>query len=202
MKLIRKIFLVILLITPSFFYAQNKSLSAFISNNVTSFPGTGYSQLFYSQLHPGIDVAKGWKINKSEKHQLWAVANAGLFYHRFVQTGLKIYPSIDYKFAACNRFSLNVGLGLGYMHSFEGYEVFKAKDGGGYETKKIFVGRPQFLAALNFGGAYKLKKESENSPSLVLQFRTNMQGPFVNSYVPVLPVNSLLLGVTVPILNK
>ena len=202
MNSIKKILFTFLLITPSYFYAQNKSVSAFISNNVTSFPVTGYPQLFYSQLHPGIDVAKGWKINKSEKHQIWAVANAGLFYHRFVQTGLKIYPSIDYKFVACKRLCLNIGLGLGYMHSFEGYEVFKAKEGGGYEAKKIFVGRPQFLGVLNFGCAYKLKKETENSPSLVLQFRTNMQGPFVNSYVPVLPVNSLLLGVTFPLINK
>ena len=189
-------------IAPLGVFSQSSSVSAMISNNVASFPVTGYPQLFYSQFHPGIDVAKSWKINKSEKHQLWAAANVGVFYHRFVQTGLKIYPSVDYKYSACKRLRLNIGLGLGYLHSFEDYEVFKLKDGGGFEQKKIWIGRPQFLAALDWGCDYKLKKDAENPPLLVLQFRTNIQGPYVNNYVPILPVNSFLIGITLPLIKK
>jgi len=201
-RLRKRILSFLIFIAPLGVFSQSSSVSAMISNNVPSFPVTGYPQLFYSQFHPGIDGTKSWKINKSDKHQLWVAANVGVFYHRFVQTGLKVYPSLDYKFSVCNRLRLNIGLGLGYLHSFEGYEVFKLKDGGGYETKKVWVGRPQFLGALDWGCDYKIKKDNENSPLLVFQFRTNMQGPFVNSYVPVLPMNSVLLGVTLPLKNK
>ena len=199
---LKRILSFLIFIAPFGVFSQSISMSGMISNNVASFPVTSYPQLFYSQFHPGIDVAKCWKINKSAKHQLWAVANAGVFYHRFVQTGVKIYPSLDYKYLICDRVRLNIGLGVGYMHSFEGYEVFKLKDGGGYETQKVWVGRSQFIAALDWGCDYKLKKDAENSPLLVFQFRTNMQGPFVKSYVTILPVNSVLLGVTLPLIKN
>lgn len=202
MTALKKTFLFFFLLAPFYIFSQNKSIGVFVSNNVASFPVTGYPQLFYSQFHPGIDAIKEWKINKNEKHQLWAGVNAGIFYHRFIQTGLKLYPSIDYKYKISKRFLLNIGLGLGYLHSFEGYEVFKLKDSGLYETKKVWVGRSQYMAALNLGCAYKLKKEAEVSPQLVFQIRTNMQGPYVNNYVPVLPVNSVLLGVSLPLKNK
>jgi len=201
-SLLNKILLFLLFIAPIYVFSQSSSISAMISNNVTSFPVTGYPQLFYSQFHPGIDVAKSWKINKSTKHQLWIDANVGVFYHRFVQTALKVYPSIDYKFLACERFRINIGLGLGYLHSFDGYEVFKLKEGSGYETEKVWIGRPQFLGTLNWGCDFKLKKDADNSPLLVFQLRTNVQGPFVNNYVPILPVNSVLLGLTLPLKNK
>lgn len=200
---IKNIFLVILMfMVLQNVSAQYHSVGGSFSNNVTSFPVTGFPQLFYSQLHPGINGFMEWKINKSEKHQLCATANLGFFYHRFIQSGVRIYPEIVYKFFVKKQFSLNVGLGMGYLHSFEGYEVLVPLDNGGYETRSAFTGRPQFLAVLNMGCAYKLSATNEKAPSLLLQLHANMQGPFVNSYVPVLPVNSLHLGLSFPIIKN
>ena len=53
------------------------------SNNITGLPFSSYPALFYSNVHPGIDLGIQHRINSSEKHQ-WAVSgNIGLFYHRF-----------------------------------------------------------------------------------------------------------------------
>ncbi|OQA00142.1 MAG: hypothetical protein BWY70_00785 [Bacteroidetes bacterium ADurb.Bin408] len=203
MNCIKHIFLVILIfIELQYVSAQYPSIGGAVSNNVTSFPVTGFPQLFYSQFHPGLNAFMEWKINKSEKHQLCTAANLGFFYHRFIQSGVRIYPELDYKFFVNKQFNLNFGLGLGYLHSFEGYDVVIPLDNGGYKTRSAYTGRPQLLAVLNMGCAYKLSSTNEKSPSLLLQLHTNMQGPFVNSYVPVLPVNSLHIGISFPVIKN
>ncbi len=203
MKLIRIFFFIVFLIsTIKTSFCQFKSYGASFSNNVTSFPVTGYPQLFHSQFHPGIDVSMNWKKNISEKHQLWLTANAGIFYHRFIQTAVRIYPAFDYKYFFSRAFNVNIGLGAGYLHSFQGYEVFNKAPDGTYTAQTIWKSRPQLLAVLNMGCAYKLSKENEKLPSLFLQLHSNLQGPFVNSYVPMLPINSIHLGVLFPIINK
>jgi hypothetical protein len=179
--------------------AQNKQYGVSLSNNVTSFPVTGYTQLFYSQFHPGLDAFKGWKINKSEKNQLEVKANAGFYYHRFVQTAIRIYPSLSFYKTLCKRFSLGAGIGGGYAMSFEGSEVFKLNSEGKYEPKKKINGRSQFLINFEIGGQYHLKKDNPNGARIFLALKTFIQGPFVSGYVPLLPVNSLFLGVLIPV---
>jgi len=158
--------------------------------------------LFYSQFHPGLDASLNWKKNISEKHQLWLSANAGIFYHRFIQTGLRIYPAFEYKYFLTQAFNFNIGLGAGYLHSVQDYEVFKKAPNGGYTAQTIWSSRPQFLAVIKMGCGYKLNKDNIKSPSLIAQLHTNLQGPFVNSYVPVLPVNSLHIGIIYPLIKE
>lgn len=178
-------------------YSQKIRQGISVSNNITSFPVTTYPQLFYSQFHPGLDVFRSWKLNKNDKNQVsWSV-NAGGYYHRLIQTAVRIYPSIDYNRFFGNRFSAGIGLGAGYCLAFENMETFKLQDDGTYK-KKTFVTRSQYLIQLGFGFNYALKKEDPEGTTLSLQFKTFIQGPFVSGYVPMLPVNSLLLGISVP----
>lgn len=202
MKYLFAVAVALLLLIHSNTQAQTAAFGLSLSNNVTSFPVTGYPRLFYSQLHPGIEGFYDLKLNKNAKHGLWAGAQVGVFYHRFIQTGVRLYPAIRYVFTPVSRFSLRVGMGAGYLHSFEGYEVFEAAGNGTYEPKKVWKGRSQFLVAVSFGAAYSLKKDKPDGPTLFTEFRTYMQGPFVKSYVPLLPVNAFHAGISFPITNK
>jgi hypothetical protein len=180
--------------------AQNQTPNAgiLISNNVTSFPVTGFPRVLYSQFHPGIDVFRDWKINKKEVNQFWVVANAGGYYHRFIQTAVRLFGVIEYRHVLCKNFIGFAGFGAGYLHSFENTAVCKLNTDGVYEVKSKIIGRPQVIAQLNIGCSYTLKKDDPESMKIVLQMRTFLQGPFVKNYVPFAPVNTLAIGLSIP----
>jgi len=182
--------------------AQNKNAGFLLSNNVTSFPVTGYPKVFYSQLHPGIDFFYNLKINKKEKNQFWLCADFGGYYHRFIQTAIRLYATVNYLNQINQRLNLFAGLGGGYLHSFENMTTLKLNDEGVYEVKSKLIGRPQMLIAVDLGGNYALKKDNPNSMRLQMNIRTYVQGPFVNGYVPFLPVNTFALGVSIPLTSK
>lgn len=194
--------LILYLLTSGFAgYSQEMRWGFSISNNITSLPVTTYPMLFYSQFHPGIDVFRDLKIKQYNRNQISLKANAGIFYHRFVQTGVRIYPSIEYQRSINKKISLTTGLGAGYLCAFENSEVFKFANGK-YEKKNIFSGRSQYLGAMEIGGSYNFSDLSTSGIRIFFQFKTFIQGTFVNHYVPILPVNSFMLGFTIPIKSE
>lgn len=197
------LFLLILMIAGFHsIFAQKKIAGILLSNNVTSFPVTGYPKVFYSQFHPGIDLFGGWKINKKEKNQFWLMADAGGYYHRFVQTAIRLYSGVNYENVVNLRLNLFAGLGGGYLHSIETEATLKINDEGTYEVKNKITGRPQMLIAVDLGGSYALKKNNERSLRLQLHIRTYIQGTFVKGYVPFLPVNTFSIGISKPFFLK
>lgn len=198
----RNILFVILFLITLNLWSQNSRLGISLSNNVTSFPVLGYQQLFYSQFHPGVDCYKNWKLNKSENNSIEAQANFGFFYHRFVQTLIRIYPSILYSRKISRRFNLGAGLGAGYALSFEGSDVFILNSDGVYEKKPSIKGRSQYLINFEINGSYSLKKDEPQGKRLFFAFKTFIQGQFVVGYVPMLPVNSLFIGISIPVKSK
>jgi len=193
---------IIFLFITNIAFAQNKRYGAEISNNVTSYPVLGYQQLLYSQLHPGLEVFKNWKLNKNDKSIVAFQINAGFFYHRFVQTAIRVYPSLSYSRWLGKRFNLGAGLGAGYCHSFVGNDVFILNSEGVYEKKSSLKGRPQYIVSLEIGGSYNIYKENPDGIRIFFAFKTFLQGTFVPGYVPVLPVNSLFIGVSLPLIKK
>jgi len=180
--------------------AQSQSPNAgfLISNNVTSLPVTGFPRVFYSQFHPGLDIFRDWKINKKEVNQFWVVANAGVYYHRFIQTAVRLFGVIEYRHALCSRFTLTGGIGGGYLHAFDNTALLELNSDGQYEIKHKITGRPQVLMQVNIGCSYALKKDNAQSAKIVVQMRSFLQGPFVKGYVPLAPVNSFFVGLSVP----
>jgi len=182
--------------------SQNSRIGISLSNNVTSFPVLEYQQLFYSQFHPGLDCFKSWKLNKNEKSIVEVQANAGFFYHRFVQTVIRIYPSVSYSRKIGKRFYLGAGLGAGYAMAFVGNDVFKLNAEGVYEKKSSLKGRSQYIVNFEIKGSYNIKKDEPDGKKIFFAFKTFVQGTFVPGYVPVLPVNSLFVGISIPLKSK
>lgn len=198
----RIIFLIFIGVNSLNVSAQNNSWSVALSNNVTALPVTGYPQVFYSQCHPGMEFSRNWKINKKEKNRFFLSANTGFYYHRFIQTTIWIYPSVNYEYAVGKRFSINAGLGFGYALSIEGSDVSELNSNGVYEQKSVMAGRSQYIAQLALGCSYALNKEKPDGVKLMLQLKNYLQGTYINSYVPLLPINAILIGVSMPVKTK
>lgn len=194
------IYMLTLLLCSVSSYAQDRSWGVKFSNNITGKPVTTYHQLFYTNFHPGIEGEINFPVNKHVKHQLYVSGNLGVYYHRFMHTGLKLYPEFNYELQIAEKWRFITGIGGGYIHSFENVATLRLTDNGTYEQVSAWKGRPQFMAAFNFGARYLPVKWK--GASLQLSLGTFLQGPFVSGYVPLLPYNTLDLGVQIPLKKK
>ena len=182
--------------------AQNHRLSFAISNNVTAMPVTGFPQVFYSQCHPGAEATMSWKINKNEKNRLFLNASSGFYYHRFVQSLIWIYPSVNYERYLGKRFNMAIGLGGGYALAIEDAAVLKLNSEGYYEKDNSLALRSQFIGQLELSARYALYKDKPEGVKLMLQFKNYLQGTYTVGYIPVLPINSVLIGISIPLNSK
>lgn len=172
-----------------------------LSNNAVSFPITGTLQNF-TAMHPGVDVFLEQRLNKHSKNQFWLTYNAGIYYHRFFQTGIRLYGGFEYRRLIGTRFFLHGGLLLGYLHSLSDYDKFELNTNGTYEKIPNWYGRSQFLIGLGLGVSYAVMKKNPDGLRVQFMLRSFLQGPFAGSYIPILPTNSLMLGFTLPICKK
>lgn len=179
--------------------AQENRLSFAISNNITGLPVVTYPALFYSQFHPGLDFRYSTQMNSGEKNLFFFNLSAGGYYHQFVQSLVRIHPSISYERVILPRFNMELGIGGGYGLSFEGDNAFIKEEDGSYSPKPFFGARSQYLIAFDIGGNYALSNNSPHGTRLSLKFGSFLQGTFVNNYVPILPLNSFFVGIIQPL---
>lgn len=180
---------------------HTQSVGMKFSNNVTSFPVIGLPSVFYSQFHPAVDAF--YAKNFSEKgRRRWAFdGSAGFLNHRFFQNAIRINTAINFERDIISKLKFYCGSGFGYWHSFYRYEIFKLDEKtGNYSIISGWKGRPQFSIHLALGGIYALK---ENSPwSFIIEYRIWVHGIFANSYVPVVPYNSMAIGMQYKLKSK
>lgn len=198
MKIIFAIIFIALFINPRFTTAQRKltQLTLEIGNAVTAFPFVGAPQLFYTKYHPFTTLGARLIWNEKRKHAWEQSFNLGYVYHRFVQHSIPLFTETIYRYDFNNSFSVRTHLGVGYLHSIPGTDRYELNDQGEYE-KIANLGRAQACVKFSISVAYSINKEFQ----LSLNYGVLGQLPFVKSYVPLLPYNTIQLGVTKNILR-
>ena len=79
----------------------------------------------------------------------------------------------------------------GGLTSANGMYNFIMQEDGSYKPKGNGGARSQYLIAAELGGRFALMGDvSTEGPQLTFKFVSYMQGTYVNSYVPLLPINS------------
>lgn len=180
-------------------FAQKSTYSIYFSNNNAGLPALSYPKLFYEHFHPGIELQYSRRINKNEKNKIHVRMHTAYYYHQFVQSLFKIYPSLLYNRYLSDKFDLYFGLGAGYGLSFEGDRAFILQEDGSYAQKSFAGARSQYLIAMDFGVAFKLSSDGFAPMSVKTGFTSMMQGTYVKSYVPLLPLNGFFIGIEIPI---
>jgi hypothetical protein len=147
-------------------------------------------------VHPGFEAGYEFNWSTKEKHDWFQTFKAGYFYHRFVQHGIPLYTQFGYRYKWGDRIRATTAIGAGYMHAVPATAVLEMNSSGDYKNGKGF-GRGQAIANLSVGVHYQT--HFWKKPVLTLQYQQRIQTPFVQSYVPLLPYNSLHLGFTLPL---
>ncbi len=184
--------------------AQNsggKYFTVAVLNTQTDLPFSKFAGMFYKAFHPGIEFSYGKNFSVKNKHDWYYDFRLAYFYHRFVQHGVPLYSNLGYRYKFNSRWSASGELGAGYLHSIPATAKLRLNEEGVYENNKG-PGRMQVNACFGIGAGYLLQPSSPASLKLFINYQQRLQMPFVKSYVPVLPYNSFLIGISKPLIRK
>ncbi len=195
----KKLFLTLstFVLTTACFCQKKKYITAAVFNTQTAMPFSKFKGLFKEALHPGIEIGLGKNFLVKQKGELFAEARVGFFYHRFVQAALPLTVAAGYRYKAGPKLFFLTSLGGGYMHSIPATAKFRLTEDGTYKNNKG-IGRMQATVSFDAGAGYTLSKNASRPFSIFIKYQQRVQLPFVKSYVPVLPYNSFMVGVSQP----
>jgi hypothetical protein len=185
-------------ITLSATAQQSTYVTASVYNTQSAMPFGKLSGLFDGVVHPGMELGYGKDIWQRSKQFWFLELKFGLLYHRYVQCGIPIYLDFGYDHSIAGGFSIKTSVGAGYMHSIPAAEKFKLNSNGEYKNNKG-IGRMQAIASFGIGLEYRIKTTPLGPLVLFTNYQQRVQFPFVKSYVPLLPYNSIMIGMHLPV---
>lgn len=159
-------------------------------NAVTAMPFVGAPQLFYTNYHPFTTIGARLVWKEKGNHAWEQSFNLGYIYHRFVQHSIPLFTETIYRYDFNKSFCMRAHLGVGYLHSIPATDRFELNDQGTYEKIRN-LGRAQVAVKFSISAAYSLSQDLQ----LTLNYGVLGQLPFVKSYVPLLPYNTIQLGI-------
>jgi hypothetical protein len=168
-----------------------------LTNAHTAQPFGSFGRLLYRDWHPGVEAGMSFSRSAKKNHEWFQTINAGYFYHRWVQHTISLYSELGYRYKLPLHFAAGAKLGIGYLHAIADSKVYKIDAETGIK-KKTNLGRPQGMASFSL----ELQKSiSKNNKKIFVEYQQRLQFPFVKNYVPLLPYNMLMVGLTMPVKN-
>lgn len=171
--------------------ARQKFFRAAISNSHAAKPFGSFSSLFYKDFHPGIDIGYESILNDKNRHQWFYEIRLGYMFHQWVQHNIFLYGNIGYRYEVGPSWFAEIKLGGGYQLSIPDSKVFEITESNGVK-KKNNLGRSQVIG--NFIASVSKKLSNTSRIHVFLEYRQQLQTPFIREYVPLLPYNSVLIG--------
>lgn len=167
-------------------------ISLALTNNHSAFPFSSFGKLVTGTWHPGVEMGTGFNWRERKKHDWYQEFKLGYFYHQFIQHGIPLYTNFGYRYKFSKHWSAQTGIGAGVLFSIPDQDRYKLNDNGNYE--KISTLRTQGMFVFNIGTGYKMLLTKKFPLEVFLTYQQRIQTPYVPSYVPLLPYNSLMLG--------
>lgn len=172
---------------------KDRHLLFSVFNSGTQLPGS----FFTMPIHPGISTGMEFAYNRSTVNRFFQTAKLGVLHHQYSQTAFQLYTEGGFRRSIWRGISAELRLGVGYLHSFTDVSIFKLGSDGTYSQVSKF-GRPQFMASSAIGLGYTFSRAT-HPWRLQLDYQFYLQTPFINEYVPLLPVSLLHIGCAIPI---
>lgn len=174
--------------------AQKKYISLSFFNTQTDMPFAKLTGMFTDAFHPGVEFSYGNNLVMKKNHDWFLEYKLAYFYHRFVQHGMPLYANLGYRYHFSHLLSAETSLGGGFMKSIPATQVFRQQFEG-YEKEKR-KGREQLIATYGIGLNYTFNPSAKHPIRIITSYQQRIQFPFVKSYVPLLPYNSFMLGIS------
>jgi len=165
-----------------------------VSNSHTDKPLGSFLSLVHKEVHPGGEISRGKILQQKKKHQWLTELTLSYLYHRWVQHNMSVSINGGYRRLLGQHWGASAKLGAGYQLSMPTGKVYTITDNGLKEKGQIL--RSQMVVAISIGAD---KRINEKGAKIFIDYQQKIQAPFINEYVPLLPYNTLMLGVSFPI---
>jgi hypothetical protein len=165
-----------------------------LTNNHSAYPFSSFAGLVTGEWHTGFELGTGFNWTIKQKHDWYQEFRLGYFYHQYIQHGIPLYTSFGYRYKFSPVWTAQAGLGVGYFHSIPDHDRFKLNADGDYEEINN-PGRGQAMAVFNLGAGYAFARQSRHPLQVFVTYQQRLQMPYIQSYVPLLPYNTLMLGI-------
>ena len=149
--------------------------------------------------NPGMEFGYQFNWRNKKKHDWYQEIKLAYFYQRFVQHAIPLYTDVGYRYKFSQKWTAQATIGAGYMHSIPATAQLKLQSNGEYKNGKG-IGRMQAVGVFNIGASHTLNPTKP--VTLFITYQQMLQMPFINSYVPLLPYNNLLLGISISLKSK
>ncbi len=164
-----------------------------LGNSHAAFPFSRFGKLLYRDFHMNYEIGKSFTLKSGPKYEWFQTANLGFVRHKFVQSVILLYSENGYQRKLSSSVDVNTKLGLGYYHMFTGTERVEQNSNGDYEVKRDW-GRPQAIITFSIGLTRSLVKNVNTAPKILIDYQLRLQTPYISPYVPLLPYNTLKVG--------
>lgn len=182
--------------SPSVKKFRANHITLAFTNAHTALPFSKFIRLVTGEIHPGFEVGTGitWKAKK--KQEWFQTFKFGYSYHKLVQHSLVFYTETGYRYHLAAGLEASIKIGGGYMRAIIANQVFSDGQDNEKQYAKITSGRSQAILTASTGISKTFRKPALG---IFLEYQQRLQTPFIKSYVPLLPYNILLIGVTIPL---
>ncbi|MEM6297305.1 MAG: hypothetical protein AAF740_01305 [Bacteroidota bacterium] len=167
------------------FSQKIKQLSVAATTEAIGLPFTNYFP-----IHPGLEVkATLRQVEKSKSIRSFNVG-AGFFHHRRLETAIYLGGEYQHSFKLLHeKVSLDLPIGLGYLHSFYPSPLYEQNEDGNFDT--VFqLGRPH--AYLNLGIGVSCLGSGKVQPFIRQEML--LEAPFANG-IPLITHSMLKAGI-------
>ncbi|MEL6866982.1 MAG: hypothetical protein AAFP19_21335 [Bacteroidota bacterium] len=186
------IFIALFLAMQNTFSQKLQQFSVAATTEAIGLPFTNYLP-----YHPGLEVSGTLRKTDKERNIQYLNVKAGFFYHERLETAL--YLGGEYQYSQKlfkQRISVDLPLGIGYLHSFYPGEVYEQNSDGDFEKINQF-GRPHVYVNLGIGLTYLGRGKVQP----FIRQELLLEAPFANG-IPAIPHSLLKLGVQIKIEKK
>ena len=147
---------------------------------------------FVGPLHPGGAVFASWGPQTATSWQTSWRAEAGFYHHAHFQQSAYLRASRQWQRSLGSGFALDLGAGLGYLHTFFPDGRFQAGDDGVAQVRDF--GRPSATAQVSLGLTWS--PAALPDWQVLAQMQGWVEGPFAPQWgVPVFPHTFVQFGI-------
>jgi hypothetical protein len=166
-----------------------------VTNTHTAMPFGAFYQLFTGELHPGVEIGTEITWNHTRRYDWIQTFKVGYSFQEYIQHMINIYTEGGMRYRLPWKMDVSGKLGVGYIFAIEDSKVFVLNNDGKY-VERLEAGRSNLMASLGFD----LRKQIDRYGTAVyIGYQQKVQFGFINSYVPMLPLNMGSVGVSIPL---
>jgi len=136
---------------------QTWPISISISNQSWAFPLSNIGRL--SPFYPGITVGSSYYYIKKERSHLYQTGEGGGFINQNSGSAFYLNSNLVYRYKAPFGLAGDLGLGLGYFHSYHRSKTFRQQEDGSF-AEVSDLGVPASSANILLGFGYDLSRIS------------------------------------------